>query len=156
MGTAEEKIVLVADDEEYFRRALVGALQFFDYTVREAKNGDELLREARNLLSDTAHPTFVLVVDNQMPQKEGGKEEQWCGLTCIIELAKESEKIHERVLFLSRWGLDDLKLSDQQKTTEAEAENLTGKDYWLHIYTPFFILKENIDRLLSSQVKENQ
>jgi hypothetical protein len=138
--------ILVADDEDFFRDALVEALVFFGYkNVKPVRNGEELRKEAKELLDSNAD--FLLIVDNQMPEEEDGTEVQWCGFDKVLALCEEypQKNLGEKVLFLSRWGIVDLSEDQRQ---EAKSHNLLRKDQWLKLATPFFMLKGEIEQMI--------
>lgn len=146
MYEQKNSIILVADDEDRFRSALVDVLQFFGHKVMEAKTGQELEKKALSILESYRH--FALIVDNQMPEKEWEKEEiQWCGFYHVVNLCKNkpAHNLGKHVLFLSRWGLEDL--PDQLKR-DAEQYGLLQKDQWWNVYTPYTILRGHIERIL--------
>lgn len=145
MNKQNSPIVLVADDEDRFRTALVDALRFFGHEVFEAKTGQEL--ENKGLLIIKKQIPYALIVDNQMPEKEGEPEQQWCGLNHILKLceAEPGYNLEKHVLFLSRWGLPDLS-EDLKK--EANKYRLLQEDQWWYVYTSYAILKGHIERIL--------
>ena len=148
MNGQNNPLVLVADDEDHFRRSQVEALKFFGYDVEEARNGNELYAKAESLIN--TGKVFVLTVDNQMPEGfgENEREKQWCGFERILKLCKQYPKseLEERVLFLSRWELEDL---PENYKKDARQYGLLQADHWLHVYTPFSVLKARIERILN-------
>ena len=100
MNGQNNPLVLVADDEDRFRRSQVEALNFFGYDVEEARNGKELYSKAESLIK--SGKVFVLTVDNQMPEGSGEneREKQWCGFEHILDLldgvviAAQEQQVH--------------------------------------------------------------
>lgn len=148
MNGQNNPLVLVADDEDRFRKSQVDALNFFGYDVEEARNGKELYSKAASLIENGK--VFVLTVDNQMPERSGEneREKRWCGFERILELCRQypNSGLEKRVLFLSRWEMEDL---PEHYKTDARQYGLLQADHWLHVYTPFSVLKARIERILN-------
>ncbi|MBI5787323.1 MAG: hypothetical protein HZA78_00510 [Candidatus Schekmanbacteria bacterium] len=137
-------LVLVADDEDFFRTPLAGALRFFGYEVEEARHGKEFYEKVDQLMRDKTPPS-VLIVDNQMPNQQAEPDSQWCGFERVKEIcnAWKGYDIGSRVLFLSRWGLVDL--PDSYRDDAAKKFRLLENDRWLSVQTPFCVLKNKIE-----------
>lgn len=138
--------ILVADDEERFRNALVDALRFFGYDVLVAKTGEELDSEATQLIN-SGQP-YLLIVDNQMPEKAGERERQWCGFTRVLALCStlDGQTVGQHVLFLSRWGIQDL----PPELSNAGLEyGLLDKSRWHPVHIPFSTLKGHINNIFT-------
>ena len=146
MYKQKDSIILVADDEDRFREALVDALRFFGYEVVEAKTGQEIERQIASILEK--QKPYALIVDNQMPENVGEPEKQWCGFQQIVKLcsAYPGSNIDKHVIFLSRWGLADL---PEQLKKDAETYGLLQRDQWWYVYTPYTTLKGPIERILT-------
>jgi CheY-like chemotaxis protein len=144
--SVDKAVILVADDEDRFRDALVDALTFFGYNVQQARTGEELCKAASQLI-DAGQP-YLLIVDNQMPERPGDTERQWCGFHQVVALCRNrpAAGIGSRVLFLSRWGIQDLPNDDR---TEGQKFGLIDDTRWLPVHIPFSTLKGHINRLLS-------
>lgn len=145
MEQQRDSIVLVADDEERFRSALVDILRFFGHDVMEAKTGQELEQNALSVIEKCK--SYALVVDNQMPEQQGEPEEQWCGFRHIMKLCSNNpaRNLGAHVLFLSRWGLVDL---PEVLLQDAKQYGLAEEEQWWSVYTPYTILKGHIERVL--------
>jgi hypothetical protein len=145
-------MVLVADDEDFFRIDLAGALRFFDFEVQEACNGQEFFDSVTSLLKNQKVPD-VFIVDNQMPNQPGEADSQWCGFERIKDLCTTWKDVDlgKRVLFLSRWGLIDL--PDRHRGDEnAKKLGLLEEERWLPVHTPFFILRSRIEEMLRGRL----
>ena len=88
--------VLIAEDEKDLLDQYVEALEEKGHTVAVSKNGDECLKiyrieESENKSDDNASPFDAVILDYQMPIKNG------------LETAKEILKInpHQRIIFAS-------------------------------------------------------
>ena len=88
--------VLIAEDEKDLLEQYVEALEEKGHTVTTSKNGDECLKiyrieESENKSDDNAPPFDAVILDYQMPLKNG------------LETAKEILKInpHQRIIFAS-------------------------------------------------------
>lgn len=148
---ATKPIVLLVDDEDFFRQDLAGAMRFFKYEVREACCGQDFRDKISQMLATLEVPD-VLIVDNQMPDKIGEPDSQWCGFECMIDLCEKWREwdLGQRTLFLSRWGLLDL--PDKHKNNPNVAQfALLQEERWLPIHTPFFILRARIQDMLKSR-----
>lgn len=144
MNAQKKYNVLVADDDKGFREILADALDFFDFKVTEAEDGDSLYQKGASLIKGGGQ--YAILVDNQMPEHAGEVERQWCGFERVRDLCKDfpDENVADHILFLSRWGLDDL---PDDLDTEGKKYGLLREDHWWNVYTPFPILKSHIERL---------
>ena len=140
----KQGVILVADDEKFFRLPLAEAMKFFGYRVVQAQNGEEFTQKAEKLI--VSNKPFLFLVDNQMPERDGDIESQWCGFEHVIQLCKDhpDKPIGQRVLFLSRWGMEDL---PENHKSEATIYGLLDEDHWHNVYTPFVCLKAYADKL---------
>jgi len=143
---SSEPVILVADDDDFFRKPHVKSLQFFGYAVIEARNGNELYSHATQLINWKGN--FVIIVDNQMPDLPNSPEGQWTGFEKILTLCNEFplSNLAKRVLFLSRWELQDMPDHLRERGSQ---HDLFRQDHWWSLYTPFAILKVRIERILS-------
>jgi len=60
-------VVLVVDDDEDIREAIVAALEDFDIPVETAENGEDALRKLKNMSTKPA----VILLDLMMPTMDG-------------------------------------------------------------------------------------
>lgn len=141
--------ILVADDEDRFRDALVDALDFFGYRVKAARTGAELREQAAVLMAEGGR--YLLIVDNQMPERTGETERQWCGFHRVLDICRErpNDNLGAHVLFLSRWGIQDLGSDDRN---EAVRFGLLNEEQWLPVHIPFAKLKGLVISLLNKQI----
>lgn len=141
----EGPVVLIADDDNFFRKPLVDALTFFGHKVIEACNGKELYLLAERLLKRGGK--FAIIVDNQMPENTEREQRQWCGFERILKLCNDYPhyNLKRHVLFLSRWEIQDL---PDDLLEKGNIYGLLLKDHWLSLYTSFTILKVYIERIL--------
>lgn len=138
--------IVVADDEDPSRNALIRALRFFGYSsVKPAACGEELIAQATILISEGAK--FLLIVDNQMPPKSGQPLQQWCGFETVAELCQTfpDAGVATKVLFLSRWGKSYL---SQTHRALGEKLGLLSDEQWQTVYIPFVLLKDQLAQLL--------
>jgi CheY-like chemotaxis protein len=138
-------IILVADDDKFFREPLVKTLKHFGYQVIEAKNGKELYKAAELLIINTKS-NFVIIVDNQMPDDSGDIESQWCGIQTILDLCNNLRaNLKNHVIFLSRWELEDLPKDLKDRIA---IHGLNDHSNWFNLYTSFTFLKRHIEKML--------
>lgn len=143
--------ILVAHDDDDFRSTLVGGLKLFGYEADAARNGAEFYEKADALA--VSGPPFVLIVDNEMPDRRGAVVERWCGLRRVVQLCNRHRPLSlgQRVLFLSVWGLmtapDDLR-------AVAQHLGLGEQERWLKRYTPFAIIRTRIDDIAGQKATE--
>ena len=101
--------VIVADDNEMFRASLAEVLARRGFRVREARDGDDLLRQA------LAKPPWLIVLDVRMPVMDGFS-------TCRRLRAHVLTR-HVPIVFLSGW--DDL--SERAAALDAGADEFLSK-----------------------------
>src|SRR4051794_34138694 len=97
------KHILVVDDEEGIRDALVEILERQDYSVASARNGQHALE----VLKSSETLPELIILDMQMPVMDG-----W---SFIIHLSKETKTSIIPVLIISGSGLDDPAIPDHYK-----------------------------------------
>ena len=74
-STVNNKIILIADDDNSLRESLADLFESYGYKTLQAKNGDEVLNFIENKTE-----IDLLIIDKKMPKKDG--------IECIIELRK--------------------------------------------------------------------
>jgi CheY-like chemotaxis protein len=67
MQLGQDETILVVEDNDIARQALVDTLQFLNYQTIEAKNG----REALTILTNTVHDIRLILSDVTMPNMGG-------------------------------------------------------------------------------------
>lgn len=110
----QKQVVLVVEDEEAMRQALVESLALLNYSVREARNG----REALAILAQNNHEIALVLSDAVMPEMGGvalfhALREQGLAIPFVIVTGNAVEKDMEnlRALGLYGWLKKPLELS---------------------------------------------
>jgi CheY-like chemotaxis protein len=97
----DARLVLVVDDDEMIRRLVRTVLEADDFTVAEAKNGDEALQ-----MVEDAKPAIV-VLDVMMPGLNG------------VEVCRRLDHDNVKVIILT--ARDDADLAEECMTAGADA-----------------------------------
>lgn len=110
----QRQVVLVVEDEDAMRQALVESLALLNYSVREARNG----REALAILAHHSHEIALVLSDAVMPEMGGvalfyALREQGLAIPFVIVTGNAVEKDMEnlRALGLYGWLRKPLELS---------------------------------------------
>jgi CheY-like chemotaxis protein len=110
----QRQVVLVVEDEDAMRQALVESLALLNYSVKEARNG----REALTILAQHSHEIALVLSDAVMPQMGGvalfhALREQGLAIPFVIITGHAVEKDMEnlRALGLYGWLRKPLELS---------------------------------------------
>jgi len=106
-------LVLVVDDEDYFREIFSLKLRSLGFTVETAENADKGIEKARVLDPD------LVLMDVQMPQKNG--------IEAMMELREDEKTKGLKIVFLTSLG--DVKQESQQVNSRFAHE--AGADGYL-------------------------
>ncbi len=123
---AEQKKVLVAEDDKFLAVALVDKLEREGFVVLKASNGEEAVTLAKNEQPD------LIILDLIMPHKNG--------FQVLEDLREDIETAALKVVVLSNLGQE----SDIEK-----AKTLGALDYWVKSETELKEIAARVKKLLS-------
>ncbi|MFH1723726.1 MAG: response regulator [Elusimicrobiota bacterium] len=114
-GRAEDKTVLVVDDEPNVRRHLAHILEDAGFKVLTASDGDEALKTIRERRPD------IISLDLVMPRKSGRR--------LLYELKKDKELSRIPVVIVTAHAQDELGQSDMEAIRESMI--ISGPGFYL-------------------------
>lgn len=127
----EKKKVLIVDDEELIRKFFVEILEY-KYEIHIAKNGDDGLKLAREIIPD------MILLDIMMPYKDGFE-------VCTL---LRNDKIFEKTIIIMVTGLSDR--DSKMKALKMGADDIIEKPFNpIDVRTKVQLMFRLRDRLLS-------
>ncbi len=97
----QPQLVLVVDDEAYFREIFSGKLKMLNYQVEVAEDGVQAVKKAKALQPD------LILMDVKMPNMDG--------IEAVAKLKEDPATKDLRVVFLTNLGEDKAEMQEIDK-----------------------------------------